>query len=74
MVTSEASFGKIRKMSAQPQPVSGIGNEAFTGVRPDGPQLWVLVKAHGTAGVMIGGAWTLDRAKALAELVVGLIM
>jgi hypothetical protein len=72
-VTSELSYDKIQLMSASVTPLKGLGDDAYTAVRPDGPQLWVLVKGRGAGGVAIGGAWSVERAKALADLLIDLL-
>jgi len=72
-VAPESQFEAIRSISADVTPVTGIGDDAYTATRPDGPELWVLVRGRGAAGVAIGGAWSVNRARLLASYVVALL-
>ena len=72
-VAPEASFEAIRAISGSPTDVSGVGDAAYVAARPDGPELWVLVRGRGAVGVAIGGAWSVNRAITLARYVVGLM-
>jgi hypothetical protein len=69
----EASFEHIRGISGSVTPIEDVGDDAYTAARPDGSQLWALVKGRGAAGVAIGGLWSVNRARLLASYVIALI-
>jgi heat shock protein HslJ len=72
-VAPESVFANLQSISASVTPLTGIGDAAYTAIRPDGPMLWVLVKGKGALGVAIGGSWSVDKAQLLASYLIDLL-